>query len=83
MYWELLKLEAAPSFAQQAAGNSRRWWRNSDRLLKTVMTIGYFDRLGVPRLSLPQLLEAPGADSHAGWCSRDAANLAIPYADQN
>jgi len=31
--------------------NSRRWWRNSDRLLKTVMTTGYFDRLGVPRLS--------------------------------
>ena len=33
------------------AFNSRRWWRNSDRLLKTVMTIAYFDRLGVPRLT--------------------------------
>ena len=51
MYRELLKLGAAPSVAKQVAGNSRRWWRNSDRLLKTVMTIGYFDRLGVPRLS--------------------------------
>jgi hypothetical protein len=25
--------------------------RNSDRLIKTVLTIAYFDRLGVPRLS--------------------------------
>ena len=51
MYRELLKLGACPSVAKQVAANSRRWWRNSDRLLKTVMTIGYFDRLGVPRLS--------------------------------
>jgi RNA-directed DNA polymerase len=51
MYRELLKLGAAPSVAKRVAANSRRWWRNSDRLLKTVMTIGYFDRLGVPRLS--------------------------------
>jgi RNA-directed DNA polymerase len=51
MYRELLKLGAAPSVAKQVAANSRRWWRNSDRLLKTVLTIAYFDRLGVPRLS--------------------------------
>jgi hypothetical protein len=51
MYRELLKLGAAPSVARQVAANSRRWWRNSDRLLKTVMTIAYFDRLGVPRLT--------------------------------
>jgi len=51
MYRELLKLGATPSVAKQVAGNSRRWWRNSDRLLKTVLTIAYFDRLGVPRLS--------------------------------
>jgi RNA-directed DNA polymerase len=51
MYRELLRLGAAPSVAQQVAANSRRWWRNSDRLLKTVMTIAYFDRMGVPRLS--------------------------------
>lgn len=51
MYRELLKLGAMPSVAKQVAANSRRWWRNSDRLLKTAMTIGYFDRLGVPRLS--------------------------------
>jgi RNA-directed DNA polymerase len=51
MYRELLKLGAWPSTAKQVAANSRRWWRNSDRLLKTVMTIGYFERLDVPRLS--------------------------------
>jgi RNA-directed DNA polymerase len=51
MYRELLKLGAAPSVAKQVAASRRRWWRNSDRLLKTVMTISYLDRLGVPRLS--------------------------------
>lgn len=50
MYRELLKLGATPSIAAQVAGNNRRWWHNSDRLIKTVLTIGYFDRLGVPRL---------------------------------
>ncbi len=48
---ELLRLGAATSVAKQVAANSRRWWRNSDRLLKTVFTIAHFDRLGVPRLS--------------------------------
>lgn len=51
MYRELLKLGAPPSVAKQVAADSRRWCRNSYRLLKTVMTIAYFDRLGVPRLS--------------------------------
>jgi group II intron reverse transcriptase/maturase len=51
MHRELLKLGAAPSAAKQVANTSRCWWRNSDRLPKTVLTIGYFDRLGVPRLS--------------------------------
>ena len=51
MYRELRALGASPGVAQRVAGNSRCWWRNSDRLLKTVMTIAYFDRLGVPRLS--------------------------------
>ena len=30
---------------------ARRVVGNSDRLLKTVLTIAYFDKLGVPRLS--------------------------------
>ncbi len=48
---ELQTLGAAPAVAQRVAGNAGSWWRNSDRLLKTVLTIAYFDRMGVPRLS--------------------------------
>lgn len=51
IYRELKKLGAKEDVATQVAANSRRWWRNSDRLLKTVLTIAYFDQLGVPRLS--------------------------------
>jgi hypothetical protein len=50
IYRELRALAAPADVARQVAANSRRWWRNSDRLLKRVMTIAYFDRLGVPRL---------------------------------
>ena len=51
IYRELKALKASEDVARQVAGNCHRWWRNSDRLLKTVLTIAYFDRLGVPRLS--------------------------------
>ena len=51
MFRELRALGAPSGVAQRAAANSRRWWRNSDGLLKTVLTIAYFDRLGMPRLS--------------------------------
>jgi len=51
MYRELKALGAAETVARRVAANSRCWWRNSDRLIKTVLTIAYFDRLGVPRLS--------------------------------
>ena len=51
MYRELKALGATETVARRVAGNSRCWWRNSDRLLKTVLTIAYFDRLRVPRLS--------------------------------
>ena len=51
IYRELKVLGASEEVARQVAGNCRRWWRNSDRLLKTVLTIAYFDRLGLPRLS--------------------------------
>jgi RNA-directed DNA polymerase len=51
MYRELQALGAGPTVAKRVAANSRRWWRNSDGLLKTVLTIAYFDRLGVPRLA--------------------------------
>ena len=51
IYRELKALGAKENVARQVAVNSRRWWRNSNRLLKTTLTIAYFDRLGVPRLS--------------------------------
>ena len=51
MYRELRALGAGQTVAKRVAVNSCRWWRNSDGLLKTVLTIAYFDRLGVPRLS--------------------------------
>jgi RNA-directed DNA polymerase len=51
MYRELKAHGAAQAVAIRVAGNSRCWWRNSDRLIKTVLTIAYFDKLGVPRLS--------------------------------
>jgi len=51
IYRELKAMGAKENVARQVAVNSRRWWRNSDRLLKTVLTIAYFDGLGVPRLS--------------------------------
>jgi len=51
MYRELRALGAPPGLTRKVAANSRRWWRNSDGLLKAVLTIAYFDRLGVPRLS--------------------------------
>ena len=51
IYRELMALGASEDVAKQVAVNSRRWWRNSDRLLKKVLTVANFDRLGVPRLS--------------------------------
>lgn len=51
MFQELTALGASPDVARQVAGNSQRWWRNSDRLVKTSLTIAYFDRLNVPRLT--------------------------------
>jgi RNA-directed DNA polymerase len=51
MYRELKALGAGEAVAKRVAANSRCWWRNSARLLHTVLTIAYFDQLGVPRLS--------------------------------
>jgi len=48
---ELKALGAFDDVAKQVAGNCHRWWRNSDGVIKRVLTIAYFDRLGVPRLS--------------------------------
>ncbi|TAJ75098.1 MAG: group II intron reverse transcriptase/maturase [Gallionellaceae bacterium] len=51
IYRELKALGATEDAARQVAGNCHRWWRNSAGALNTVLTIAYFDRLGVPRLS--------------------------------
>jgi group II intron reverse transcriptase/maturase len=51
MYRELRNLGAAEPVARRVAANSHCWWRNSDGDIKRVLTIAYFDRLGVPRLS--------------------------------
>jgi len=50
-YRALKVLGASEDAARQVAGNCHRWWRNSAGALNTVLTIAYFDRLGVPRLS--------------------------------
>jgi len=44
-------LGATEDAARQVAGNCHRWWRNSRGAINSVLTIAYFDRLGVPRLS--------------------------------
>jgi group II intron reverse transcriptase/maturase len=55
MYRELRALGASPEVARRVAANSRCWWRNSDGEIKRVLTIAYFDRLGVPHLGVPRL----------------------------
>jgi RNA-directed DNA polymerase len=80
IYRELQAHGAGPTVAKRVAANSRRWWRNSDGLLEAVLTIAYFDGLGVPRRSWPQILEPPGADRHSGWCGRgDSCEGGPPY----
>ena len=51
IYRELKALGASEEVAKRVSVNSRRWWRNSGLLLNSVLTLAYFDRLGVPRLS--------------------------------
>ena len=51
IYRELRALGAEHNVAQRVAVNGRRWWRNSAKLLNSVLTIAHFDRLGLPRLA--------------------------------
>ena len=51
IYRELQALGASVKVARQVAGNASRWWRNSGRALKSVLTSAYFDSLRVPRFS--------------------------------
>jgi hypothetical protein len=50
-YRELRALGATPEQAARIAAHERRWWRYSGSELNRVLPLGYFDRLGVPRLS--------------------------------
>ncbi|MEW6763832.1 MAG: group II intron reverse transcriptase/maturase, partial [Pseudomonadota bacterium] len=51
IYRELIRLGATPKVAALVAGNNRSWWHNSRLALNNVLTIAYFDRLGMPRLT--------------------------------
>lgn len=51
IYREMKRLGAAEDVARQVAANSRRWWKNSAKLLNTALPNSYYDRVGVPRLA--------------------------------
>ena len=51
VYREVRNLGAPHEVAVLAAGGGSRWWHHSQSLLNKVLTVSYFDRLGVPRLS--------------------------------
>jgi RNA-directed DNA polymerase len=51
IYRELRALGAKPEVARRVAANGHCWWRNSGMLLNSVLTLAWFDRLGLPRLS--------------------------------
>jgi group II intron reverse transcriptase/maturase len=51
IYREMRGLGANEAAARQVAANSRRWWKNSAKLLNTALPMSYYDRMGVPRLA--------------------------------
>jgi group II intron reverse transcriptase/maturase len=51
IFRELRRMGASADDAASIAGNARRWWHNSALALNRVLTIAYFDRLGVPKFS--------------------------------
>ncbi|URI08202.1 group II intron reverse transcriptase/maturase [Aquincola tertiaricarbonis] len=51
VYREMRRLGATHPQAAAAAAHTGRWWRGSHHCLNNVLTIAYFDRLGVPRLA--------------------------------
>lgn len=50
-YRALKAMGASEEVAKQVAENCHRWWRKSNGVIKSVLTVAYFDRLGLPRLS--------------------------------
>lgn len=51
MFRELRAMGASTAVAQRVAANSRCWWRNSAKLLNSVLNLAWFEGLGLPRLS--------------------------------
>jgi RNA-directed DNA polymerase len=51
MFRELRRLGASHDVARQIAANRWRWWRNSSKLLNSVLNLAWFDRMGLPRLT--------------------------------
>jgi RNA-directed DNA polymerase len=51
IYRELRRLGASSEDARVVAANTGRWWHNSAGKLNRVLSIAYFDKLGVPRFS--------------------------------
>lgn len=51
IYRELRARGMSKDQAAIVAGNARRWWYNSSRLLNHALPIRYFDQLGIPRLT--------------------------------
>lgn len=51
MFRELCAMGASTEVARKVAANSRRWWHNSAMLLNSLLTLSWFDSLGLPRLA--------------------------------
>jgi RNA-directed DNA polymerase len=51
IYRELRRLGASDDIARRVAGNSRRLWKNSAKLLNSVLTKAYYAKHGVPTLA--------------------------------
>ena len=51
VYRSVRALGATPALASVIAANARHVWRNSRMALNRVLTVAFFDRLGVPRFS--------------------------------
>ena len=51
IYRDMRRLGASVDAARQVAMSSRRWWKNSAKLLHTALPMSYYDRMGVPRLA--------------------------------
>ena len=75
IYREMRRLGANEDAARRVAANSRRWWRNSAKLLHTALPMSHYDRMGVPRLAgYPQPSEPPDTDPYVRWCGRGSAD---------